>query len=295
MRKYLLSMLPALALCALMLSPAALAQDATPVGAFESLGLPTLDVSVSMAGYEGIPATIEAGRYLVNLTAAEDQEEGGTVAFIRPPEGKTADDLLAAIAADQGSTAEATPMAEMEASPTADESSLILQVTFAGGVNAAPGQTAQGILDLGPGEWIAWGDGPGSPVPPLVFDVTGELPTDLPVPESNATLTLAEYSITVTEGALTAGPNVIRVDNVGAQPHFVGWFSVPEGTTVDQIQTALDEELDRQRDRDAGGLFRVQSGSGRHPGRLHQHAVAGHLDLGHGRRAGRHERPRVLL
>ncbi len=58
MRKYLLSMLPALALCALMLSPAARAQDATPVGAFESLGLPTLDVSVSMAGYEGIPATL---------------------------------------------------------------------------------------------------------------------------------------------------------------------------------------------------------------------------------------------
>ena len=79
--------------------------------------------------------------------------------------------------------------------------------------------------------------------PRCVFDVTGALPADLPVPESNATLTLAEYSITVTEGALTAGPNVIRIDNVGAQPHFVGWFSVPEGTTVDQIKTALDEEL----------------------------------------------------
>lgn len=245
MRRFFLSVLTAAALCALVLSPAVNAQDATPVSGFEALGLPTLDVSVSMAGYEGIPATLEAGRYLVTLTAAEDQEEGGNVAFARPPDGTSIDEFLAVFTEEPAP--EASPMAGMEASPAAEESaspsSIILQTTFAGGVIAFPGQPAQVVLDLGPGTWIAWGDDPNWPPGPMTFEVTGELPTDLPVPESSATLTLAEYNITVSEGALTAGPHVIRIDNVGAQPHFIGWFTLPAGTTADQVKTGLDEEL----------------------------------------------------
>jgi hypothetical protein len=246
MRRSFLSLLAALALCALVLSPAVHAQDATPVSGFDALGLPTLDVSVSMAGYEGIPATLEAGRYVVNLTASEDQEEGGTVAFVRPPEGMTADDFLAGVTGEPGLEAAASPMTEMEASPPAEEGALpsfIYQATFAGGISAPPGQTAQVVLDLGPGEWIAWPDGPGSSIPPVTFEVTGELPTDLPTPEASATLTMAEYNITVSEGTLAAGPSVIRIDNVGAQPHFLAWFSVPGGTTLDQVKVALDEEM----------------------------------------------------
>jgi hypothetical protein len=36
---------------------------------------------------------------------------------------------------------------------------------------------------------------------------------------------------------------VIRVDNIGAQPHFIGWVQVPDGLTEEQLQTVLDEEM----------------------------------------------------
>jgi hypothetical protein len=37
---------------------------------------------------------------------------------------------------------------------------------------------------------------------------------------------------------------VVRIDNVGAQPHFVGWLQVPDGTTEEQIQEVLDIETE---------------------------------------------------
>jgi len=113
---------------------------------------------------------------------------------------------------------------------------------FAGGAYAGPGQSAEGVLDLPPGEWIAWADDPSAPQEPVIFEVTGEMPTDLMEPESGATITMGEYVIEVTDGALVAGPQVVRVENIGAQPHFIVDFIVPEGTTTEQIQTILEEE-----------------------------------------------------
>ncbi len=46
-------------------APAVGAQDATPESGLAALGLPTLEVTVTAQGYEGIPASLEAGRYLV--------------------------------------------------------------------------------------------------------------------------------------------------------------------------------------------------------------------------------------
>jgi hypothetical protein len=98
------------------------------------------------------------------------------------------------------------------------------------------------VVDLTPGEWIAWSDDFESPQEPVFFEVTGEMPAELPEPESSATITMGEYVIEVTEGELKAGQQVIRIDNIGAQPHFIGWFQLPAGTTEEQIQTILDEE-----------------------------------------------------
>jgi hypothetical protein len=72
------------------------------------------------------------------------------------------------------------------------------------------------------------------------------MPTDLPEPESDATITMGEYVIDVTEGELTSGSQVVRIDNQGAQPHFVGWFQVPDGTTEEQVQVVLDLEMQAQ-------------------------------------------------
>jgi hypothetical protein len=213
--------------------PAAVAQDASPESGLADLGLPTLDVTVSATGYEGIPESLEAGRYLVTVTAANDVGEfGGGVAFIQPA-GMTAEDFLAAISAlpAEGEEGAGGPPAELYDS------------LFAGGAYAAaPGQSAEIVLDLPPGEWIAWADDPEAAQEPVVFEVTGEMPADLAEPESGATLTMGEYLIEVTEGKLVSGPQIVKVENVGAQPHFIVAFTAPDDLTEAQIEVVLEEE-----------------------------------------------------
>lgn len=236
--------------------PVAVAQEATPTSGLEGLGLPELDVTVTLEGYEGIPDQIEAGRYLVTVTAPEEMEFGGGVAFVRPPEGTTTDAFLASIMGgpdetgvgeaagtpiDDAASAAGTPAAEGEEGSGMPDA--LFQATYAGGVYADPGTSAQVVLDLGPGEWIAWADDPEAGIEPFVFQVTGEMPADLPEPEAGATIIMAEYLIEVSEGALAAGPQVVRIDNVGAQPHYIAWFLGPDGMTEEQIQIVLDEEM----------------------------------------------------
>lgn len=229
-----------------------LAQGAsTPTAAsgLEEAGLPTLDITVTATGYEGIPDELAAGRYLVNLSLSEDvAESGGGIAFIQAPEGMTTDALLADFEAffggdDADGTDGGTPIAETDASPEASSPpTSIFNAKYAGGIYAFGGST-QVVVDLTPGEWIAWAEDTEAPQEPVIFMATGEMPADLPEPPSAATVTMAEYVIKVTEGTLSAGPQVIRLDNVGAQPHFLGWFLGPEGMTEAQIQTVLDEEM----------------------------------------------------
>ena len=231
--------------------PALARQDATPASGLADLGLPTLDVTVSAAGYEGIPDTLEAGRYLVTVTAAEDTGEfGGGVGFIQPA-GMSADEFLGLLAGPPDETgvgaAAATPFSGAEASP-ADGGGEdgppkeLYEALFAGGTYAEPGQSAEIALDLPPGEWIAWADDPEAPQEPLFFNVTGDMPADLVEPESSATISLGEYVIKVTEGELTAGPQLLKIENIGAQPHFIVSGLGPDGMTEAQIKVALDEE-----------------------------------------------------
>ena len=242
-----------------LVTPTVTAQEATPSGAnpFADLGLPTLDITVTATGYEGIPDSLEAGRYLVTATAGEGTDEfGGGVAFIQPA-GMSGDEFITMLGELSGppdesgvGSAAATPLAggATEASPAAEEEMggpppVFFESGMAGGTYAPPGGSAQVVLDLTPGEWVAWGDAPVAAQQPVAFEVTGEMPADLPEPESSATLTMGEYVIEVTEGDLTTGSQVIRVDNIGAQPHFIGWVQGPDGLTEDQVQTLLDEEM----------------------------------------------------
>lgn len=231
------------------------AQDASPAAtgsAFADLGLPTLDVTVTADAYEGIPDSLEADRYLVTVTAAEDAGEfGGGVAFVQPS-GMSADEFLGllsgppdetgvgAVASTPPTDAQATPAegGEMGGPPPA-----VFESLYAGGTFAFPGQSAQIVLDLGPGEWIAWADDPSAPQEPVVFEVTGEMPAELPEPESMATITMGEYVIEVTEGELTAGASILKIENIGAQPHFLFGALGPEDMTTEQLGVALEEEI----------------------------------------------------
>lgn len=206
-----------------------------------SAGYPTIDVTVTVSGFEGLPETLEAGRYLVNLTAAEDVEFIGALAFVRPFEMSAADflDFLGAMA---GPPPEASPEAAPEGEEGGGENFLvpafIYQSSFAGGASAMAGGTGMAVIDLTEGEWVAWGDDPTASQAPAIVTVTGEFPADGVDPEAAVTITLVDFGIMV-EGALTAGEHIVKIDNQGAQPHFVDFEMLPAGTTNDQIAAML--------------------------------------------------------
>ena len=252
MRRCLSSLLGSILLLALVAVPAAARQDATPGSGFAGLGLPTLDVTVTASGYEGIPEELEAGRYLVSVTASDDAgDEGGLLSFVQPV-GVTAEEFVGATSGPPDETgadaAAGTPLAD--ATPAEGGEGMagtpppfVFESRYAGGTAASPGQTARVVLDLTPGEWVAWGEDPAAPQEPAYFRATGEMPAELPEPESGATVTMGEYVIGVTEGALTAGPQTVKVENRGAQPHFIVWFKGPDDLTEEAVEAVLEADV----------------------------------------------------
>ncbi|MBA3378244.1 MAG: hypothetical protein H0T93_05115, partial [Chloroflexia bacterium] len=190
------------------LGPTALARQAD----LTSGGYPTIDVTVTASAYEGVPETLEAGRYLLNVTIAEDAGEfGGAVAFLQPHD-MTAEEFRAFLG-----DGEAPPVASPEAAAAEAEEGggeegplppFVYQSTFAGGAATMPGGTASTVIDLTEGEWIAWGDDPEAAQMPVVFTVTGEFPAEVEEPESDVTITLVDFGIMV-EGNLVAGEHVV--------------------------------------------------------------------------------------
>ena len=252
MRRSVIALVGVVLLLIVGMIPVAAHQEATPESGLADLGLPTLDVTVTGSGYEGIPDTLEAGRYLVTVTAAEDTGEfGGGVAFIQPS-GMTADEFLGLLSGPPDETGvgavPSTPIDEANATPAEGGEGMggpppeYFDATFAGGTFAMPGQSAEIVLDLPPGEWIAWADEPESSQEPVVFEVTGEMPAELTEPESSATITMGEYAIGITEGELTAGQHILKIENAGVQPHFIVGFPGPDDLTEEQIAVVLEEE-----------------------------------------------------
>ena len=251
MRRSILSLLGALLLLPLSMVSVASAQDATPAteSPFASLGLPELNITVNADGYDGVPESIEAGRYLVTVTAADDTagNGGGGVSFVQPSgmSGQDFVDFITQLQSGGGATPEAGGATPAEGAGGGDQGApaFFYQSLVAGGAFTGPGQTMQVVLDLPPGDWVAWGDDPAAPQAPVAFTVTGEMPTDLAEPESSATITLGEYVIKVTEGEITTGSQVLRVDNVGAQPHFIFGTNAPAGMTDADIEAILNFDV----------------------------------------------------
>jgi len=229
------------------------ALEATPSAAFANLGLPTLDVHVTAHGYQGIPGSMSAGRYLVTVTADADVgDEGVGVGFVQPA-GMSGQDFVNLVAQLGGQSAASgpagavsSPVAGVEASPAAAEQGVppfFYKSRLAGGISVSAGALAQVVVDLTPGDWVAWGDDPGGAQKPVPFQATGDMPANLPEPTSGATLTLGEYVIKATKGELKAGSQIIRIDNVGAQPHFVICFKAPANLTEDDVKAVLEAEM----------------------------------------------------
>jgi hypothetical protein len=225
------------------------AQNETPTsGMFaDTMGLPELRVQVTDSGYEGLPAETAAGRYLLTLEISA--ADGGSLNFLQLPEGMSFDDFTTMLAGPAASPEAmmGTPGAEDMASEMEEgrPPDWFYQTAIAGGTGAGPEQTAQAIIDLTPGEWIAWAGYPDAPQPPVALTVTGEAgatPAAGAEPAADVTVTMFEYDFKL-EGTLTPGSHVLAVTNVGAQPHEMFMASAPEAVTEDQIAQILDLEM----------------------------------------------------
>jgi hypothetical protein len=148
----------------------------------------------------------------------------------------------------------AAPAASSEGTPApgdAESATWFYEVYQAGGTIALPGQTAQVILDLIPGNYVVWGGFPDLPQAPVAMTVTGDPgatpAAGMPEPEANVTVTevnLADGGFAFEfEGTLVPGPNVIRIVNASDQPHFFFVERYPEPITLAQVQAYLMSEM----------------------------------------------------
>ena len=236
----------------LLVMPASVAaQEGTPSPATfaDTMGLPELRVRVTDTAYEGLPAETPAGRYL--LTLEIEATEGGGLGFMQLPEGMSVDDFMALLGGPPAASPEApmgTPVAEVgppaEGEGPEGPPEWYYQTTMAGGTGGFAGQTVQAIVELTPGEWIAWADDPVAPQSPVALTVTGEAgatPAAAGGPAADVTVTMFEYDFTL-EGALAPGSRVIEVTNVGAQPHHMFMARTPGPITEKQVQQILELE-----------------------------------------------------
>lgn len=212
----------------------------TPVAgssALAGLGYPELKLTITDTGYEGVPTSTAAGRYLITATD-QTKNHQGAAAFLSPtPAGLSAAafiQLLSQFSASAATPAGATPMmgATPMASPGASEGNPppppleVYKMYFAGGAGVPP----QGVIDLRPGEYIVWGDDPTASQKPAILTVTGNFPLTLKDPQADVTATLVDFAISFA-GSLTAGSHTLKVQHHGAQPHFLILFKGPASLT----------------------------------------------------------------
>src|SRR5687768_14953695 len=184
------------------------AQDATPVAAgdasfADTMGLPELQITLTDAGLDGVPAETQAGWHVVtftnDVTATGDPfEDAWSVEFIMLPEGMTADDvamLLAEPPEGDGATPEA--MAGMDAATPAaapdDPFAFLFETYLAGGPGALQGQTVQAIVYLEAGDYAVSSFGPFAPE---ALTVTGVSEASPATAASPADVITADVTIT---------------------------------------------------------------------------------------------------
>jgi hypothetical protein len=254
-RSLLATVMAVVLLCTGMASVAA--QEATPTAGHDhmfadTMGLPELAITATTDALEGVPAETAAGRYLVTLTAEADVEFGAGVEFLMLPEEMTFDDFVAMFAGpptDAAGAGEGTPPSEPMASPQAGGAEpgipeWYYQTYLPGGAAADAGFTSQVILDLRPGTYVVWSGDPAAPQAPVELTVTGEAvtPTAAEEPAAGAIVTMFEYGFTL-DGQLVPGPQVLKVANAGAQPHFTILVRPIEPVTKEQVGMLLEAEM----------------------------------------------------
>lgn len=233
-------------LTGLVLGPLAgtgLAQSGTPVAGDvlfpDTMGLPELAITITDEEILDLPTEIKAGRYVVSLT--NEGSEPWAAGFVRLPEGREPADLSVAVEGAEG-MADSSPEAEADGEEDNVDLDWLFDTYIAGGPGAEPGQTRQAILDLPPGDYAVWPDDPEGAQAAVALIVTGEMPTELPAPGADVTVTevgTGEGYAFELDGELVVGPQVIEIVNKSDQPHFMILGGSPEPITLEQLEFLL--------------------------------------------------------
>lgn len=231
MRRFSALLVPFFAL--LMLVPAVGAQEATPMSMgtpaaslLAGLGYPDLVVTTDGTTND-LPASLAAGRYHVvlhntNTTNAVDLD------FYMAPAGTSDADALAFYSEAAASQSPVLP-------------DLVYTLTIPGGVSAPPSGTAEGIIDLKPGDgkWYAGfqidsNDDSPNTGQAQALDITGTMPT-VTDPTAAVTVGLTEFAIDMPDSA-PAGPQIWKVTNTGGTPHFLDLVMSDGSLTQENVQ-----------------------------------------------------------
>jgi hypothetical protein len=224
-------------LLALAAAAPAAAQETTALLSGEELGLPEITIAVSDEGWDA-PSELAAGRYLITATY-EGERDYRTVAFMQLPDGWTVDDVNQRLALGApGGDDEATPTASI--SLTDADISWLAEVTLAGGISPTNGATAQGVIDLAPGNWAIWGDDftPAA----ISLTVTGDVPSVQSLPEAPVVIREVReddgFAFEL-DGEPASGTQLLEIVNASDQIHFVEFVQLSSPASAEQVLAFL--------------------------------------------------------
>lgn len=117
----------------------------------------------------------------------------------------------------------------------------LMQSTFPGFPGeVAPGSETHAIVDLTPGLYVVVED---NTAVMAVQPLGAESPSPVADPAAAATVSLYEFGFRI-PAQLAAGAQVWKIVNEGAAPHELLITNVPDGTTVDDLAAALQNDGD---------------------------------------------------
>jgi hypothetical protein len=198
------------------------AQEATPGVPSAAPAYPALHVRATDDALE-VPDAVPGGRYLLTL---ENASSGLAGAYpLRRPEGLD-------VAAMQAGVQEAID------SPEGRIPDWFYEVAAVGGPFAPPDTQGQAIVDLEPGSYGVLNPGNGI-VAALDVTVADATPITNVEPTAAISVEMREYTYVGLPERMAPGQQVWRLTTTGEQPHELALLRLPDGTTFDQIMTAL--------------------------------------------------------
>ena len=195
------------------------AQSATPA---DFSVFPQLNVTVTDSALTLDTSTIPSGYVSINLINKSSSEVG--VGVVGPAKGETMAQLQQEAA---------TPAAGDGFPP------FLYKAVVAGGPSAIqPGETGSQVVHVAAGDWAVFSEGNQAPAMLTVADSDKSVTT---APSASATITLSNFLFAGLDG-LVAGSQTVAVTNTGDQPHMMELSKAPDGTTIDSVKAAMQQD-----------------------------------------------------